>query len=264
MKKKSTEQVEVAVIEVKHGQARFALLGESPIIMNRMSEKAKHELLFPLGRKTAADKAQNLKHNPLEEFRASPHRIADEGAATLLAMPSTAFKKAIGVAALDMPGGAKKAQIGRLTYIAEEYVPIFGIPCLKMDVVRSADMSHTPDIRTRAAVKQWAALVSISYIQPVLNDKTVMNLMAGAGMMVGVGDWRPEKGAGSFGRFRLVNADDPDFLDLVNNAGRKAQLQAMKTPEAYDTETEELLVWFNIEVDKRGKKGMLVEKGGDG
>lgn len=44
-------------------------------------------------------------------------------------MLSTSFKGAIRSAALDMPG-AKKAQIGRLTYIAGDFVGIYGVPKL--------------------------------------------------------------------------------------------------------------------------------------
>jgi hypothetical protein len=36
--------------------------------------------------------------------------------------------------------------------------------------------------------------------------------------------------------------------------GRKAQAQAMKEPKYYDTETEELLSWFDAEIKRRGFK----------
>ena len=36
--------------------------------------------------------------------------------------------------------------------------------------------------------------------------------------------------------------------------GRDAQVAAMKEPEAYDEDTEELLSWFDVEVRRRGFK----------
>src|SRR6185436_12971031 len=144
----------------------------SPIILNRMSEKAKHELLMPKGRKTAAEKATSLKHKPVDEFRASAYTLKDASRPTFLAILSTAFKGALRTAALDMPG-AKKAQIGRLTYIAGEFVGVYGVPKLFMSIVRSADMNKTPDVRTRAIVPQWACRVSITYVQPLIRAQAV-------------------------------------------------------------------------------------------
>src|SRR5580765_1634842 len=199
MTKKSTpSQDESEIIEVTRGQFDCCILGTSPLILNRMSEKAKRELLMPKGRKNAIEKATTLKHEPVAEYRASAYRLHDEDAPTLLAILSTAFKRAIGTAALDMPG-AKKAQIGRLTYIEGEYVGIFGVPKLFMSIVRSADMNKTPDVRTRAIVPQWACRVGITYVEPLIRPQAVANLLAAAGLTVGVGDWRSEKGAGSYG-----------------------------------------------------------------
>jgi len=56
------------------GRASFWLKGKTPIIFNAMSAKAKHDLLLPKGRKTAAEKAQTLKHDPEEEYRNSVYR----------------------------------------------------------------------------------------------------------------------------------------------------------------------------------------------
>ena len=139
------------ILKVSTGVFDCCILGTSPLILNRMSEKAKHELLLPRGRKTAVEKAMSLKHDPFAEYRASAHTLKNEQESTLLAIPATAFKGAIRTAALDMPG-AKKAQIGRLTYIPGEYVGVYGLPRLFMSIVRSADMNRTPDVRTRAIV----------------------------------------------------------------------------------------------------------------
>jgi hypothetical protein len=254
--KKTTTTEEVSdILEVTRGQFDCCLIGTSPLILNRMSEKAKRDLLMPKGRKSAIDRAMTLKHQPVEEYRASVYRLSDPEAPTLLALLSTAFKGAIRSAALDMPG-AKKAQIGRLTYIAGDYVGIFGLPKLFMSITRSADMNKTPDVRTRAIVPEWACRVAITYVQPLIRAQAVANLLAAAGLTIGVGDWRPEKGAGSYGQFRLVNHDDPAFLAIVNAGGRVAQGDALETPVCYDDETAELLSWFDTERAKRALRGV--------
>lgn len=244
------------ILKVSTGELECYIVGTSPLILNRMSEKAKHELLMPKGRKSAIDKATTLKHMPIAEYRASAYTLKDESRPMLLALLSTAFKGAIRSAALDMPG-AKKAQIGRLTYIAGEFVGIYGLPKLFMSVTRSADMNRTPDVRTRAIVPEWACRITITYVQPLIRAQAVANLLAAAGITIGVGDWRPEKGAGSYGQFRIVDKDDADFKRIVKEGGRKAQIEALEHPVAYDDETTELLSWFEDELVTRQKKGIV-------
>lgn len=254
MATKKTTDESISVLEVQTGRIQFAIVGTTPLILNRMSEKVLHELLLPRGRKTAADKAAVLKHSPLDEYRASAYRSRDDTSPTRLQMLSTAFKSALRSVAVDMPGAAK-AQIGRLTYIDGDYVPIYGVPQLHMSVTRSADMNKTPDVRTRAIVPKWASIVAITFVQPILRESEVARLLAAAGIMRGVGDWRPEKGSGSYGQFRITGMADPEFVALLKE-GREAQDAALKSPECYDAETEELLSWYQAETNRRGFKAV--------
>lgn len=241
------------IIEVGRARVTYLVLGESPLICNRMSAKAKQELLFPKGRKTTAEKASTMKHNPLQEFRASPYTLREDDAPTLIGQVSTAFKKAIMGAALDQPG-AKKAQIGRLVYVETDMVPIYGVPELLMSVTRSADMARTPDVRTRAIIPHWACYVDVTFAVPLLRQTDINKLVATAGQTQGIGDWRVEKGSGDYGRFQIVEDDNAEFLEIIARGGRAAQVEAMANPASYDAETEELLSWFTNEADDRGFK----------
>jgi hypothetical protein len=248
-KKATATEAEIEIVSISQNSVTIAVIGESPLILNRLSEKAKHELLMPSGRKNAAAKAISLKHDPMAEFQAAAHRLP--GGPTLLAVPSTAIKGAMRTAALDLPG-ASKAQIGRLVYLPSEYTPVYGTPMLKCDVVRSADIGRTPDIRTRVVIPQWAAMVTVTFTTPMIKERAVVNLLAAAGVTSGVGDWRPEKGSGAFGRFTLTNVTDPKFAQILATGGRDAQVEAMAAAEPYDDETRDLLAWFSAEFIKRG------------
>ena len=243
------------ILQVSTGTLICHVLGTSPLILNRMSEKAKHELLMPKGRKNAIEKATTLKHQPIDEYRASAYVEKDTTKPTYLNLMSTAFKGSLRSAALDMPG-AKKAQIGRLTFIEGDYVGVYGIPKLFMAIVRSADMNKTPDVRTRAIVPIWAARVAVTYVEPLIRPQAIANLLGAAGLTIGVGDGRPEKGAMSYGQFRLVAQDDPDYLAVIKSGGRKAQEEAIQNPTAYDDETAELLSWFDHEKANRNLRGV--------
>lgn len=250
MKRGKSDEAEISILEVQQGRIEFCILGKTPLILNRMSEKVQRELLMPKGKKSAAEKAANLKHVPLEEYRASVYRSQAHDAPTRLLMLSTAFKGAMRSVAVDIPGAAK-AQIGRLTYVNGDYVSIFGTPKLFMSVTRSADMNRTPDIRTRAIVPEWACSLSVTYVKPILREQAVVNLLAAAGIMRGVGDWRPEKGSGNYGQFELVSANDPRHKAALKQ-GIKAQDAALETPGFYDAESEDLFGWFIEESVKRG------------
>lgn len=240
----------IDVIEFRKTEIEFAILGTSPVILNRMSEKAMRVLLAPAGRKTAAEKQSTMKHDPYAEFRASPYMIPDKSAPTLLAAIAPWFKKGISGAAIDM--GAKRTQIGRLVHVVGERLPLYGVPRLLMSVTRSADINRTPDVRTRAIVPEWACYVSVSFPTPVLNQQIIANLLAAAGQFQGVGDWRPEKGAGAYGQYEIVSRDDPRFLRVIESGGRAAQADAMACPVAYDEETSDLLEWYGVEAARRG------------
>lgn len=257
MAKQPTKSADISVMEVETGELTFNILGRTPLVLNRMANKAVHQLLLPKPRKTAADKAANLKHNPLEEYRDSVYRNPDDAAPTRLVFPAAGFKRSIANAALDLPG-LKKAQIGRLTWVEGENVNIFGVPQLYMAVVRSADINRTPDIRTRAIVPYWGCQITVRFVRPLTKAVQVANLLAAAGVFIGIGDGRQEKGALSFGQFELVDDDNADFRHLIEHAGREAQDRALDDPAMYDIETADMFEWFSAEVIKlhdQPKKG---------
>lgn len=248
---KATEsrEVRIEIPQIRKGRITAWVVGERPFICNRMSEKARRQLLLPSGRKTAFEKQSSLKHNPVAEFQASPY-LLDDTAPTYIGAFSSGFKVAMATAALDLPS-AKKAQIGRLVYVAYDYTPLYGRPYLFMSVTRSADMAHTPDIRTRAILPRWAAKLTISFVEPILNKQAIYNLLAASGVTVGVGDWRPEKGKGDYGQYRLANDDDPELLEIIKE-DREVQKEAMANPQPYDGETASLLEWATSEAKRRG------------
>jgi len=251
--KAKEKETEISVMEVTRGKLDVLIVGNSPLIFNRMSYKVKQELLLPrAAKKNAAEKASSLKHEPIAEFNDSIYKDFNDKNDTLLVFPTTAFKQAMSHAALDLPG-ASKSQIGRLTNIDGHNVNIFGLPYLLMSVIRSADMNRTPDVRTRAIVQEWCCRITATYTKPIIKEQAVANLLAAAGMNIGIGDYRVQKGAGSYGQFRLVSADDKDYKRIAK-IGRAEQVKAMAAHEPYDDETGELLSWFDVEAKRRGFK----------
>lgn len=253
--KPKTNETEISVLTIKVDSVKVCIKGTTPLIYNAMAEKAWHELLLPGGRKSTAQRAESLKHEPLLEFNGSVYtfREVDGDMPTRLYFPTGAFKKAIAKAALDLPG-VSKSQVGRLCWITEDRVPVYGVPQLLMSVVRSADMNRTPDIRTRAILPTWACEFTVKSAAPIIKTENVVRLLMAAGVLVGIGDWRQEKGAGSYGQFEIADKGDKGFAAIVKNGARKAQDAALAEPAPYDDETEKLLSWFDAEIQRRGIK----------
>ena len=247
------EDAEVSIMEIKMSRMQFHVLGTTPIILNRLSEKAKHALLFPSEKKNAAERAGTMKHDPLQEYRDSPLRDRREDGPTRLILPCGAFKGCLKDVALDIPGAAK-SQVGRLTSIVETDISLFGTPMMSMMMVRSSNQQRTPDVRTRAICPEWACRVTVSYVSSIIRQSNILNLLGAAGVIIGVGDGRPQKGTFSFGQFELVSADNPDWNRIVREQGRSVQDAALEAPGFYDQETEDLYNWFVEECKTRKAK----------
>lgn len=252
---KTQEMAEIEIAEIKTSVVGFNMIGTSPLIMHRFAFKAWQELLLPTRRgKNQTDLDENLKHDPFGEYRECLYLNREDDAPTLFHVPAGMIHGAIKSAALDMKG-TKKTEIGRWVTVAGAGVlNVYGTPQLFTTMARNSGMNSTPDVRTRAIFPQWAIrMVMLEYKRLPLTDAAVLNLMAAAGVTVGCGDWRPQKG-GSYGKFRLCNDDDPLFQQIMAEQGRPAQQAAYDDPEYYDGDTRAIIEWFRAEIVRRDRE----------
>lgn len=245
------EAIEVEPLRV--GSMQVWIKGITPLICNRLAAKARRELLAPKGRKSKAEREQSLKHNPIAEYRDSMSVRAGVGP-TRIVFPAPAIKGSMATAALETKG-TNKTQIGRLVWVQNYSADVYGVPEMFMAVVRSADMNKTPDIRTRAILREWCIPATIQFVKPQMNEKAIMQLLSNGGIIIGIGDFRQEKGKGNFGQYQVVT--EADCKDIIKNGGLKQQDEAIKKPNCFDSETEELFGWFNEEMKSRGKSDLL-------
>ena len=246
--KKTETEIEVPALH--RGIVKLRIIGQTPMFQNRMAAKAKQQLLVGGRKKTAADRAM-IKHHPVVEYRDSMERLP-QGDPTLLGLRVVAFKAAMCTAALET-AGITKTSAQRLLFMPGDIAPLYGTPMLRMDIVRSADINRTPDVRTRAFLPKWGAEVEVHHVLPQLPVSSVVTLACNAGVLVGLGDFRQEKGKGSFGSFRVISADEQDaeWDDLVENHGAEAQRRAIDEPEYADDDTAELMEYFFGEQARR-------------
>lgn len=236
---------------LKRKAVTLRIIGDRPLYFHSMSLKVQATLLLGGGKKSAAEKKE-LKHNPEQEFRDSV--TAMEHGPTLLGFPASGIKGSMATAALRTEG-VTKTSIQQLVWLPQDNIPIWGTPLLKMDVVRSADMNKTPDVRTRAYLPRWCSSVDITFLTPALNTATIVTLLANAGVVCGIGDFRQEKGRGSYGTFSVYGEDmDEDAQkawDEITQQGRQVQQDAMDHPTFADRNTADLMAMLQGERRKR-------------
>lgn len=178
------------------------LVGDTPLIMHRWSEKAKKEMLDKQMKKAKLAKAAK---NPEQDFWDSIYIIGEQGKKKTYGFPVIGFK-ASAVTACTSIGGITKVQARQAFHIDGEFAVIEGSqPKMREDMVRVG--MGTADIRYRGEFFPWWTTLTIAHNANVMSAEQILNMLNTAGFGVGVGEWRPEKD-GQFGRFHVATDRD--------------------------------------------------------
>jgi hypothetical protein len=178
------------------------IIGTTPLLMHRFSEKAKRQMLDAMqGRKTPKE-----VKDPTAEYEAAFYRLADGTPG----FPVLAFKDAtVGGARFygkQITMTALKQYLffrGEVGDDGRALARIDGEPQMREDVVRVGRGGS--DLRYRPEFREWRSILIVTYVTSALTRGSVLSLIDAGGMGVGVGEWRPEKN-GDFGTYRI----DPD------------------------------------------------------
>ena len=181
----------VNIPSISVGTIGLTIIGLTPLICHRWSEKAKTQM-----RDKQMKKAKQPKEakNPEEEYRASLYTLNGDGK---YYFPTLAFKKCA-VAACSFLDDVTKVEVRGAFHIDGEFCEIKGKPMMREDMVRLN--GQTADIRYRGEFPEWACDLVVKYNTSILSPSQIANLFRTAGFSVGVGEWRPQKD-GVFGRF---------------------------------------------------------------
>lgn len=250
------KQTELVVTPIQQKAIRVQIIGSSGLYLHSMASKAKRELL--VGSTTRGRTRKDIKHHPFEEYKDCFHFRNPEGSPTLFGLPATMFKQALAGASVDTAGIAK-TQTNRLVYVDGERVPLWGVPYLRIDVVRNSDINRTPDMRTRPYFPEWASELTIYYGTPMFTEKSILTLLVNAGIITGVGDNRQERGKDNYGQFRVVSTDEEmdKWQSIVDAGGYDLQIESYDSPDPYDEGTRDLLEFYQerlMEDDSTVKK----------
>lgn len=184
------------------------IIGVSPLIVHRFSEKAKRQMLDAMqGRKTP----KQVK-DPEAEYEAAFHRLKDGRPG----FPAIGFKQAtVGGARFygkDVTMTALKQFLffrGEPGADGQQLVAIEGEPRMREDPVPVGRGGR--DLRYRPEFPEWSALLVVTYVTSSLTRGSVLSLIDAGGLGVGVGEWRPQRD-GDFGTFQIDQSKTIEVL----------------------------------------------------
>jgi len=188
------------------------LIGDTPLIVHRWSEKAKKQMLDKQMKKATAGKEAK---DPERDFRESLYVLEDGS----YGFPIIGFKAAA-VTACTSIGSMTKVAARQAFHVDGEFAVIEGDePTMREDMVRV--VMGTADIRYRGEFRNWFTTIAVKYNANVMSAEQILNLMQTAGFAVGVGEWRPEKD-GQYGRFHVATAQEMKIIEEMRGKKRAA------------------------------------------
>lgn len=205
-KKNEEELIGVQIPAIEKKRIAVKVIGDSPLIVHKWSEKAKKEMLDKQMKK--ASKGKEAK-DPWMDYCSSmywldgmPEKPTEEDvAAARFGFPATAFKACAVDAGYQQGAISKKTTARGAFHIMDEFVEIEGYPNMREDMVKIG--MGTADIRYRGEFKKWSAVLNIVYNPNAISAEQIVNLLNLGGFSNGVGEWRPSRD-GSFGTFHVA------------------------------------------------------------
>lgn len=200
-------QVQIDKIDAE--TIRVPIIGTTPLIVHRFSEKAKQQMLDNMqGRKSPKE-----VKNPQAEYEAAFYRLKDGSPG----FPVLGFKQST-VGGARFYGKNQVTMTGLKSFIFMRGEPgsdglqltrIDGEPRMREDVVRVGRGGS--DLRYRPEFPEWSALLEITYVMSALTRSSVLSLIDAGGMGVGVGEWRPQRD-GDFGTYCVNNTKEIEVI----------------------------------------------------
>lgn len=197
-------EAQVVIDKLQSETIEVPILGTTPLIMHKWSQKAKIQMLEAQQGK----KKPRGSRDPQKEYEDSIYRT-DDG----YGFPALAFKAATVGAARFFAGKLTMVQTRQMLFFHgvpadDRYqllVPIEGEPRMREDPVTIGRGSG--ELRFRAEFPKWSTTLKVTYITSSIDRGSVLSLIDAGGMGCGVGDWRPERG-GEYGMFEVDPSRD--------------------------------------------------------
>jgi len=209
MAKKKSEPGAIVIQAPKINTVAINIRGTAPFVQHKFSAKSKKKMLEAQMSSKAKSRKSREPRDIEEDYRGAMHRMPDGG----YGIPCPAFRSAM-ISACRVSGfQMTKAKLSVFVqpdgFDVDDATPLVkleGEPEESQLPVRLE--SGVCSIAIRPMWREWSATVRVSFDSDQFSETDVVNLMARAGLQVGVGEGRPDSkkshGCG-WGLFEIVN-----------------------------------------------------------
>lgn len=187
----------------------FNIKGTAPLVQLRFSQKAMHQMMSKM-QSTSPSKSKKLREaRDFEDDLQQAMHISTDG---WVGIPAPAFRNSM-ISACRVAGFQMTRAKISLFVEGDGLDKVDGVPLVKLDAgkperldmaVRNA--TGVADIRVRPMWRDWGAQVRIRYDGDQFTKSDVTNLLARAGLQVGIGEGRPDSKSSAgmgWGTFRI-------------------------------------------------------------
>jgi hypothetical protein len=206
--------------QLQLARIKVPIVGTTPLLTDNWAEWDLENLRLANAKKTPIKAVRT----PEQQYLATLYRIAKEdGAGGYFAegygFPASGFWKAtIGASryygkTLPMTQLRQNIRVHGVMTKADKQplTEIFGKHQLREDRIGTRGQGGGSQLTYRAEFPEWSATLEVEYVLTSIQEETVLSLIYGGGVGVGVGNWRPEKG-GTFGTYVLDESRDIERL----------------------------------------------------
>ena len=193
---KATEVSQGVVISAPNfKRMSVQIVGTSPLVMNKFSQKAREQMVATQELGTKAAKKGGAK--PPKDFDACYEGAFHRSREGWAGIPAAAFRAAM-VSACRAT--SQKMTIAKMAVFVEAQgfdvdegtplIKILGDPPKRLEMLVVVGQGGH-DVRIRPMWLQWGCVVTIKYDADMFDPQSIINLLARAGVQVGVGEGRP-------------------------------------------------------------------------
>lgn len=205
------QETVIEIPEIKIQTAEITVVGDSPLLIHKFSEKAKSEILNKQMKKpTNAKEAKNpvadfinslywLTPMPKEMTVDAFNECANNGAK--FGFPSVGLKQSAISGAYRSKVTKNMVSLQGAFHIPSEYIEIRGNLRMREDYCKIPSTGGA-DIVFRGEFTDWESTFEIKYAESIFSIGQIVQFINLGGFAVGIGDWRPEK-KGIHGTFHV-------------------------------------------------------------
>ena len=192
--KKDASSTRVVIEPPKIGVASIRIVGIAPYVQHKFSKKAREQMMAKQRQGDQAKKERKREAKDFEQVYKDAMHVSCEG---WIGIPAPSFRNAM-ISACRLVGF--KMTHAKLSVFIEAdgfdvddgtpLVRIIGEPRVHESYVRND--TGVADIRWRPMWEKWSAVVRIRFDLNQFSAPDIVNLLARAGLQVGIGEGRPD------------------------------------------------------------------------